>query len=65
MSEETKKTEQIEQDAKSTELSDQDLDQVAGGGGSQAAAVAAPRVGGVAHVGGSAGVATPPKKHGP
>jgi hypothetical protein len=32
MSEETKKAEQIEQEAKSTELSEQDLDNVAGGG---------------------------------
>jgi hypothetical protein len=33
MSEETKKAEQIEQEAKATELSDQDLDNVAGGTG--------------------------------
>ena len=32
MSEETKKAEQIEQEAKSAELSEQDLEQVAGGG---------------------------------
>ena len=35
MSEETKKVEQIEQEAKSTELSEQDLDKVAGGMGPQ------------------------------
>ena len=33
MSEETKKVEQIEQEAKEPELSEQDLDKVAGGGG--------------------------------
>ena len=32
MSEQTKKVDQIEQDAKASELSEQDLDEVAGGG---------------------------------
>ena len=43
MSEETKKIDQIEQDAKSAELSEQDLDNVAGGVGKPIKPVNDPR----------------------